>query len=681
VKINIIGGGPAGLYFAILMKKADPAHDISVYERNGPDDTFGWGVVFSGKTLAHLRQEDEVSHRRITSAFAAWDNVDVVHRDQKITVRGNSFSGIGRLQLLKILQARGAELGVQINFKAEISDVDQLAAKSDLLLGADGINSTVREKYKQQFQPTLAARPNKYIWYGTNQLFHGLTLTFRENEGGIFAAHSYKFNQTTSTFIIECDPQTWTEGGFATMTEGATRAYLEQVFANDLNGEPLLSNNSKWLNFLNVKNGHWNHGNVVLLGDALHTAHFSIGSGTKLALEDAIALKQSFDLNADVHTALAEFERVRKPVIEEYQAAALESCVWFENARQYMHLTPLELAYTIMTRSGRVHDESLRKRDPEFMAAYERAAHNSNCFRAGTEVKTGKGMKAIESIRPGEQVWTHRRRLQTVLGLQVRPHSGRMIGIRLENSSVTVWVTPDHRFLLPFSPSPQAERGEGGEVGARFDPTPLPPSPLAGRGKEKHPSQRLGGYNPSLIKFSRKLRSEATSAESLLWEYLRGRRLVGAKFRRQHPLGPNYIVDFYCPEVRLAIELDGTVHDTARAEWSDGIRHRQIQLAGVRVLRFRNERVFDDLEQVLHEIADHIFSANTTENQEAPQECWRAAVDLFSGDEIIADEDGSIATIKSIEYLLVQEAVYDLTVREDHSFVTRAGVAHNCNES
>ncbi|MDQ2856500.1 MAG: FAD-dependent monooxygenase, partial [Acidobacteriota bacterium] len=278
---------------------------------------------------------------------------------------------IGRLQLLKILQARGVELGVQINFKAEISDVDKLASESDFLLGADGVNSTVREKYKQHFQPTLEARPNKYIWYGTNQLFHGLTLTFREHGGGVFAAHSYKFNQTTSTFIVECDQQTWADGGFATMSEAETRDYLEQVFANDLNGQPLLSNNSKWINFLNVKNAHWSRGNVVLLGDALHTAHFSIGSGTKLALEDAIALKQSFDLNSDVPTALAEFERQRKPVIEEYQAAALESCVWFENARQFMHLSPLELAYVIMTRSGRVHAESLRRRDPEFMAAYE----------------------------------------------------------------------------------------------------------------------------------------------------------------------------------------------------------------------------------------------------------------------------------------------------------------------
>ena len=371
MKINIIGGGPAGLYFAILMKRAGAAHEIDVYERNGPDDTFGWGVVFSGKTLAHLREADEVSHQRITAAFAAWDNVDVVHRDAKISIHGNSFSGISRLQLLKILHERCTELNINLHFKNEVANVAAVAAGCDLFIGADGVNSTVREVYKEYFQPALNARPNKYIWYGTNQLFHGLTLTFRARDGGVFAAHSYKFNQTTSTFIIECDPETWSNAGFAAMSEAETRAYLEAVFATDLNGHPLLSNNSKWINFLNVKNAHWSHDNIVMLGDALHTAHFSIGSGTKLALEDAIALKQCFDRTANVAAALRDFEKVRKPVIEEYQAAALESCIWFENARQYMHLSPLELAYVIMTRSGRVDDESLRKRDPEFMRAVD----------------------------------------------------------------------------------------------------------------------------------------------------------------------------------------------------------------------------------------------------------------------------------------------------------------------
>jgi anthraniloyl-CoA monooxygenase len=371
MKINIIGGGPAGLYFAILMKRSDPAHDITVSERNGPSDTFGWGVVFSGKTLAHLKDADEVSYQRITDTFETWDNVDVVHRDQKISIHGNKFSGIARLEILKILQSRCRELGVDLRFCAEVSDVESLAAESDLLVGADGINSTVRQRYAESFQPSLSVRTNKYIWYGTHQLFHGLTLTFRENEVGVFVAHSYKFNKTTSTFIVECDEGTWVNAGFAEMNDEQTRAYLANVFANDLNGEELLSNNSKWINFVTVKNTRWSHRNVVLLGDALHTAHFSIGSGTKLALEDSSALKQCFDQTSDVCAALQEFERVRKPTIEEYQAAALESCVWFENAGRYVHLSPLELAYMLMTRSGRVDHENLRRRDPSFIAAYE----------------------------------------------------------------------------------------------------------------------------------------------------------------------------------------------------------------------------------------------------------------------------------------------------------------------
>lgn len=372
MKIHIIGGGPAGLYFAILMKKADPAHDITISERNGPADTFGWGVVFSGKTLANLKQADDLSHARITQAFESWDNVDVVHLDQKITIRGNSFSGIARLDLLQILHQRCLELDIPVMFHEEIAPDHINRNDYGLLVGADGVNSTVRERFKEHFQPSLSARPNKYIWYGTHQLFHGLTLTFRATEAGVFAAHSYKFNQTSSTFIVECDEQTWHEAGFATMTDEETRRVLASVFANDLNGHALLSNNSKWLNFVNVKNAHWSHGNIVLLGDALHTAHFSIGSGTKLALEDAIALKQCFDRHRDVEAALAGFENVRKPIIEEYQAAARESCEWFENARAYLHLSPLELAYALMTRSGRVDSEKLRTSDPEFIASYER---------------------------------------------------------------------------------------------------------------------------------------------------------------------------------------------------------------------------------------------------------------------------------------------------------------------
>jgi anthraniloyl-CoA monooxygenase len=369
MKINVIGGEPAGLYFAILMK-ARGTHQIKIYERNGPDDTFGWGVVFSGKTLANLRAADEESHAEITKQFAAWDNVDVVHRDAKVSIHGNSFSGIARLQLLKILQRRAEQLGVELEFHSEINDVETLRNDCDLLLAADGVNSTVRVRYAEQFQPELDSRANRYVWYGTNQLFHGLTLTFRENEAGVFAAHSYKFNPTTSTFIVECDPQTWANAGFEHMSDEETREYLGKVFGNDLQGHKLLSNNSKWINFLLVKNRNWSFENVVLLGDALHTAHFSIGSGTKLAMEDAIALAESFQQSTSVSEALSNFERTRRPVIQDYQAAAFESMVWFENAREYMHLTPMELAYTLMTRSGRVSYEDLKRRDPKFAADY-----------------------------------------------------------------------------------------------------------------------------------------------------------------------------------------------------------------------------------------------------------------------------------------------------------------------
>ena len=371
MKINILGGGPAGLYFAILMKKAEPGRRIQIFERNGPDDTFGWGVVFSGKTLANLRAADEESHAEITKQFEAWDNVDVVHRDEKISIHGNSFSGIARLQLLKILQRRAEQLGVDISFRTEINDVEALRNECDLLVAADGVNSTVRLHYVEQLKPNLDLRAHRYIWYGTNQLFHGLTLTFREYAAGTFAAHSYKFNKQTSTFIVECDPQTWKKAGFEQMSADQTRAYLGDVFAADLHGFPLLSNNSKWIQFLLVKNENWSFENLVLLGDALHTAHFSIGSGTKLAMEDAIALAESFQQTSSVSEALAQFANLRRPVIEEYQSAAFESMLWFEQARAYMHLSPMDLAFSVMTRSGRVTYEDLKRRAPEFIQAYE----------------------------------------------------------------------------------------------------------------------------------------------------------------------------------------------------------------------------------------------------------------------------------------------------------------------
>jgi anthraniloyl-CoA monooxygenase len=373
LSITIVGGGPAGLYFALLMKKSNPDRRVLVLERNGPDDTFGWGVVFSDKTLSYLRESDYDSYLEITNSFETWDNVDVVHRSHKITIRGNKFSGIARIKLLHILQNRCLSLGVDLRFRTEIGDLEVYARESGLLVGADGINSVLRQSYGDYFQPSLSLGHNKYIWYGTRRLFHGLTLTFRETEHGVFAAHSYKFDKSSSTFIVECPEETWTSAGLERMPDRETREYIAAVFAPDLAGQPLLSNNSKWINFVNVKNEHWSYHNMVLLGDALHTAHFSIGSGTKLALEDAIALSKCLSEKKILPEALAEFERVRRPVIEEYQEAAYESLIWFENVKDYMHLDPLRFAYALMTRSKKIDFDNLKKRDPEFIAAYEAA--------------------------------------------------------------------------------------------------------------------------------------------------------------------------------------------------------------------------------------------------------------------------------------------------------------------
>ena len=371
MRIHIVGAGPAGLYFALLMKQQDPAHRITLIERDGPDDTYGWGIVFSGRTLSSFAEADPESHAAITAAFETWDNVDIVHRGEKISVRGNRFSGISRVGFLNILQRRCLDLGVEIRFRTTADDIAALRA-ADLLVGADGANSLVRRTFSDAFQPTLQAGRNKYIWLGTRRLFHGLTLTFRESEAGWFAAHSYKFSRTTSTFIVECVGDTFERGGFERLSEPETLAALERVFAADLGGEPLLSNNFvRWLQFTIVKNRRWVHDNVVLLGDALHTAHFSIGSGTKLAVEDAIALARALARGGAVREGLAAFERDRKPVVDRLQAAAQSSLSWFENARSRMHLDPIPLAHELMTRSERLDDAKLRERDPEFMRRYD----------------------------------------------------------------------------------------------------------------------------------------------------------------------------------------------------------------------------------------------------------------------------------------------------------------------
>jgi len=355
----------------MLLKKQNPSHDVTLFERDAPTDTFGWGIVFSDQTFEYLRESDAASYDAITAACQQWDNVDVVHRGQKITVRGNKFSGIARIHFLNVLQQRCLDVGVDLRFREPIAGLSDLPP-ADLLVGADGANSLVRRTHEAVFRPTVEYGRNKYIWLGTPRLFHGLTLTFEQHPAGVYAAHSYKFDGRTSTFIVECSEATWRRSGLDTMDEAATCEFLQRVFREHLEGQPLLTNNFvRWLNFPLVRNARWHGGAIVVLGDALHTAHFSVGSGTKLALEDAIALARACAEVPDVAGALAAFETNRRPRVEQLQHAALESLRWFEEMDSYMHLDPLPFALSAMTRSKRIDYDKLRQRDPAFVAEVE----------------------------------------------------------------------------------------------------------------------------------------------------------------------------------------------------------------------------------------------------------------------------------------------------------------------
>jgi anthraniloyl-CoA monooxygenase len=371
VHVNVLGGGPGGLYAALLLKKTHPSWDISVAERNPAGATYGWGVVFSDQTLRAFREADYTTYVDITASFVQWDAIDVHAGGRRIRCGGHGFAGLARRRLLDILRSRCAELGVALHFQVEVDDLAQ-QTQADLLIAADGVNSKTRARYAQFFRPSLAEGDARFIWFGTDQLFDAFTFIFCENQHGLFQVHAYPFDGTTATFIVECAEETWRRAGLDAADEAHSLAYCEALFADQLRGRRLMSNRSSWLRFVTVKNARWSHENIVLLGDAAHTAHFSIGSGTKLAMEDAIALANAFERAGSIAAALTEYEQARKPRVEALQQAAAESQRYFEHTSRYQHFAPIQRAFHLLTRSGRITYDNLKQRDPYFVSDIDR---------------------------------------------------------------------------------------------------------------------------------------------------------------------------------------------------------------------------------------------------------------------------------------------------------------------
>ena len=371
MKIAVVGGGPAGLYFAYLWKRKHPAAEISLFEQNAPDATFGFGVVFSDRALDFLRADDPETVEAITPHMEHWRDMTLVHRGERIIIDGVGFSAIGRLELLKLLQARAASVGVQPAFHRRIENPEELRS-FDLVVAADGVNSSLRSFYPQ-FQTRTDLFRNKFIWFGTTKTFDTLTQTFIECEYGTLNAHHYRYAPDKSTFIVECDGGTFERAGFGKILPEESKILCERIFADTLGGRALISNKSIWRDFPWIWNERWAHENIVLVGDALHTAHFSIGSGTRLALEDSIALVKALESEADVSSALKRYEGERKPIVEKIVKASKTSAAWYEKFPEHMKQAPLDFAMSYITRSGRVDDAKLREMSPQFMARYDAA--------------------------------------------------------------------------------------------------------------------------------------------------------------------------------------------------------------------------------------------------------------------------------------------------------------------
>jgi 2-polyprenyl-6-methoxyphenol hydroxylase-like FAD-dependent oxidoreductase len=370
LRIAVLGGGPGGLYFAYLWKKRHPAAIVDLFEQNPAGATWGFGVVFSDQALEFLRADDPDTVDAIAPQMESWRNITLTLHGESVEIDGVGFSAIGRLELLKLLQARAESVGVSARYGTPIQSLDQLQGY-DLIVAADGLNSLVRRSFEGDFGFSVSYSSNKFAWYGTSKTFPTLSQTFVATDRGTFNAHHYRYASDMSTFLVECDRTTWQAYGFAEMSVDESRRVCEQVFAPVLDGHALVSNRSVWRNFPWVWNEHWWHRNMVLIGDALHTAHFSIGSGTRLAIEDAIALVKALDAEDKLPEGLARYQAERQPIVKKLVTAARTSAGWYESFPTHMKLDLMDFAYSYITRSGRIDDARLRAMAPQFMQRYE----------------------------------------------------------------------------------------------------------------------------------------------------------------------------------------------------------------------------------------------------------------------------------------------------------------------
>ncbi len=383
MKIEVIGGGPAGLYFALLMKKADPGHRIRIYEQNRPDDTFGFGIVFSAETLGHFRGYDPVSYDRIHRSFAHWDSIHTYFKGERIDSGGHGFCGMSRKDMLLLLQDRCREVGVEFEFEREITSLDQVSGDADLIVAANGINSWIRDRYAEHFRPSFDWRPNKFVWLGTTRPLDAFTFDFRENDAGIWNLHAYQYNDEMSTWIVETTEDTWRKAGLADTTEADTVAYVARLYEDFLDGYEVIANRSIWRNFPMIRCENWVRDNLVLIGDAAHTAHFSIGSGTKLAMEDAIALFECFQKPGTVADILADYSATRRGEVERLQHAADVSLSWFEHVERYRDMDPIQFTFSLLSRSKAITYDNLRLRDGGFVDEVDQWFSNDAAERHG----------------------------------------------------------------------------------------------------------------------------------------------------------------------------------------------------------------------------------------------------------------------------------------------------------